>query len=345
MSTDEPDAWQLLGSAEQYRGYARIRRDTYRYPDGTEGEWDVLEQGDTVAVVAFTDDGGVVLFDQFRVGPGAVLGELPGGFIDEGETPVEAGLRELREETGFGASVAVHAGSEWASANATRRTHLVIAAGAHRVGDPQWEVGEYGRAREIPVADLVPHLLRGDLSDAGAAMRGLFDFARASVDDPPLLALRALVRDLLGIAGPEHLRPIAVGLVTRGGQVLLERYPADERHGEFLRAPGGGIDFHETARAALSREFREELDVEVDDARLLGVTENIFEVGGRRGHEIVHVFAVESAQLASLPADARLPVLDSHTSVGWYDTATLRAGDVPVYPDGILDLLASDPVC
>ena len=57
------------------------------------------------------------------------------------------------------------------------------------------------------------------------------------------------------------------------------------------------------------------------------------------GHEIVHVYAVESADLASLPSGDRLAVRDSHTTVGWYDLAALRRGGVSVYPVGVLDLL------
>jgi len=72
----------------------------------------------------------------------------------------------------------------------------------------------------------------------------------------------------------------------------------------------------------------------------LGVTENIFDGPSGRGHEIVHVFRVASADLSALPAGERLPVRDSHTSVGWYDIATVRADTTrPVYPVGILDLL------
>ncbi len=132
-----------------FDGYTRVRRDTYRLPDGSESDWDVLEQRDTVAVVAFTTAGTVLVFEQFRVGPAAPIVELPGGLIDPGESALVAGARELAEETGFAAGALFDAGVEWAGANSTRRKSVVIAAGCHRVGDPHWEAGETGAIGEL----------------------------------------------------------------------------------------------------------------------------------------------------------------------------------------------------
>ena len=47
------------------------------------------------------DDEGRVLLARRAVDPGAGLWDLLGGFLDEGEEPVEALRRELREETGL----------------------------------------------------------------------------------------------------------------------------------------------------------------------------------------------------------------------------------------------------
>jgi 8-oxo-dGTP pyrophosphatase MutT (NUDIX family) len=47
----------------------------------------------------------ILLVRQFRPAMNAFCLELPAGFIDAGETPSEAALRELKEETGFIGSV------------------------------------------------------------------------------------------------------------------------------------------------------------------------------------------------------------------------------------------------
>ena len=87
----------------------------------------------------------------------------------------------------------------------------------------------------------------------------------------------------------------------------------------------------------MRREFREELDVTLGAVGLLGATENLFEYEGRRGHEIVHVFAVGGPELDAIPLDARLRVLDEGSPVGWVPLGALGR---PLYPNGVLGLLA-----
>ncbi|MFT3887565.1 MAG: NUDIX domain-containing protein [Arachnia sp.] len=132
------------------------------------------------------------------------------------------------------------------------------------------------------------------------------------------------------------IRNIAVGLPVRGGRVLVLDGNDPVKGQNFHRAIGGGIEFGETAEAAVRREFVEELGVTLGDVRLLGVVENIFEYEGRPGHEIAHVFAVESEEIDAIPLDAALHVLDEGSPIGW---APISDG-VPLYPEGVPELLA-----
>jgi 8-oxo-dGTP pyrophosphatase MutT (NUDIX family) len=89
---------QLLQSCRVWD--LRARR--YRHPhSGTEGEFYYINSRDWAIVVARTVTGELVMVRQFRWGSDALSWEFPGGIIDAGEDPVAAGLRELREETGY----------------------------------------------------------------------------------------------------------------------------------------------------------------------------------------------------------------------------------------------------
>ena len=195
MPVDDP--WERLESTTVYAGYTTVRRDTYRLADGTISDWDVIPQPRTVTVVAFTTAGDVLLFDQYRVGPARVLGEVPGGMIEDGESPTAAAVRELAEETGYRAGAVFDAGAEWVGANSTRRASTVIAVDCVRADEPRWEAGEMGRVRVVAASDFIDHLLSGELSDAGKALRGLHVFARAEGLSGPLSSAQHAVRALL----------------------------------------------------------------------------------------------------------------------------------------------------
>ncbi len=80
-----------------------IRSDVKVSPrTGQAHDFYVIESVNWVNVVALTRDGKLVMIDQYRHGSNTVELEIPGGMMDPEDTSaLEAGLRELREETGY----------------------------------------------------------------------------------------------------------------------------------------------------------------------------------------------------------------------------------------------------
>lgn len=81
-----------------YKVYRRL----CRHPeDGREGDFFVVKGSDWVQVVPITKEGKVVMIRQYRFGSEALSWEVPGGVLEPGESPEEAAVRELFEETGY----------------------------------------------------------------------------------------------------------------------------------------------------------------------------------------------------------------------------------------------------
>lgn len=97
-------AWRTLTTRTAYQNpWITVREDEVLRPDGSEGVYGVVEVRDAVFVVALDDDDRVLLVtvDRYTTGPGSV--EVPSGG-GEGQDPLHAARRELREETGLEAA-------------------------------------------------------------------------------------------------------------------------------------------------------------------------------------------------------------------------------------------------
>lgn len=150
-----PEAWELL-SSEHLADYEMfgVRRDRARSPrNGTEQEFSVVESPEGVAVVAVTPAGELVLVEQYRHPLRAVTLELPSGVVDPGESPVEAGTRELREETGYEGRDAEHVGTlELNPSWQTTRVHVLVVRDAERRRKQEPDESEDLRVRLVPAA-------------------------------------------------------------------------------------------------------------------------------------------------------------------------------------------------
>lgn len=88
------------------------------------------------------------------------------------------------------------------------------------------------------------------------------------------------------------IRNIAICILKNNkNQILFQIVEDGEKM--FLRCPGGGIEFGETALEAIQREIKEELHTDLIVAEQIGIIESFFEFNGQSLHEIVFIFMGE----------------------------------------------------
>jgi ADP-ribose pyrophosphatase len=128
---------------------------------------------DFAIVVAVNEKGEVILERSYKHGPRRVALSLPAGYLEAGETPLDAARRELVEETGLATDDWSALGSFTVDGNYGVSTeHAFLAQRVRRVSEP----GSAGHddLEEIelltmPLKDAIALLLRGEVAQLSTA--------------------------------------------------------------------------------------------------------------------------------------------------------------------------------
>lgn len=158
--------WEVLSSDELFsHPYFRFRKDRCALPDERiMPAYYVMEFVDWVNVVALTDDGKIVLVNQYRHAARRRFYEFPGGTLEPGqsEAPEEAARRELLEETGYGVSRLTYLGLHYPNPGLQdNRMHVFLGTGCRKVAEPKLDTYEDLEVEVVDVQDFLQCIEQG----------------------------------------------------------------------------------------------------------------------------------------------------------------------------------------
>jgi ADP-ribose pyrophosphatase len=167
--SDKPHLWELVGSELHARcKILDVYRKRFRHPARQiESDFFIIEAADWVNIVAITPEREVVAVHQYRYGIEGLTLEVPAGMMEPGEDPVEGGVRELLEETGFAGERAENLG--WVYPNPAiqnNRCFIIAVHDARQVSTPAWDEHEEILTELIPLLEIPERLGRGDFTHA-----------------------------------------------------------------------------------------------------------------------------------------------------------------------------------
>jgi 8-oxo-dGTP pyrophosphatase MutT (NUDIX family) len=176
------DEIRCRSSREIYANkWLRLREDEIEFPDGSSGQYTVVEKQDFAVVIPYANDG-FWLVQQYRYPVGSREWEFPQGGWPAGSSGTQRELaeRELAEETGLLAGEFTHLGRLFAAYGYSNQAYDVFLATGLTEGTPDREHTEQDMVHRWFAADEARAMIgRGEFADAhSVAALALFELHR-----------------------------------------------------------------------------------------------------------------------------------------------------------------------
>jgi len=158
---------EIRQSRIHYQGPVfQVRKDDILLPNGRIAQIDVVDHRDSVTMIPLDQEGIIWFINQYRHPINKYLLELPAGVTEEGESPENSALREIREEIGMAAGSLEEIGGFYlAPGYSTEYMHVFLATGLYP--DPlQCDTDEIIRVEKLPVKEALALAETGQLQDS-----------------------------------------------------------------------------------------------------------------------------------------------------------------------------------
>ena len=143
-----------------------LRVDEALLPNGATATREVVEHNGGICVVPITENGEVLMVEQYRYPYGEVILEIPAGKRDGNEEPLEGGKRELREETGAVAENYTFLGELYPTPGYCGEVIYMYLATGLSYGETDPDDDEFLNVKKIPLEKAVDMIMKGEIKDA-----------------------------------------------------------------------------------------------------------------------------------------------------------------------------------
>lgn len=153
-------------------GWRKITTKTFTMPSGETVAFDTLhgDGQEFVGVIGLTPDNKVIVNRQYRPGPEKIMDEIPGGFVDHGESIEASARREFLEETGYTVGTITYLGLFHKDTYMNSVWHAFIAFDCVKVADQKLETEEDIEVRLISIQDLIDNAKNDGMTDHAAVL-------------------------------------------------------------------------------------------------------------------------------------------------------------------------------
>lgn len=165
-----PTPGQIKASQTAYEGpIFDVKKLTVTTPDGLTVQRDLIDHGPAVVLLALSaDHKSALIAREYRVGVNREAIALPAGLINDGETPKEAAIRELAEETGYVAQSVQHLLTITASEGMTNELQhcFVVTIDPEKRTNTHFDADEFVTTTLVPLTEIVDAIKAGEITSA-----------------------------------------------------------------------------------------------------------------------------------------------------------------------------------
>jgi 8-oxo-dGTP pyrophosphatase MutT (NUDIX family) len=168
MTPDETkNPWQVISSKQVYDNpWIAVREDQVIRPDGEPGVYGVVHFKNVAVGILALEEDHIYLVGQYRYPLDLYSWEIPEGGCPEGEEPLRAAQRELREETGLEARHWRRLGEAYLSNSVADEYAVWFLATGLVPGEQRPEGTEALAMRRLPLREVLDMALSGQITDA-----------------------------------------------------------------------------------------------------------------------------------------------------------------------------------